>query len=198
MHHLGHIFLAESPPGFQFGAFIADGIRANRFNELPPEVQLGVKFHRWVDWQTDKHPAFLAARRLLRPATGRYAGLIVDLWMDVVLGENWSAFSFEPIEAFEERFRCEVVPAYRAWAPLSWEEFVERLMHERLLLQFGHREGMLAHLERFIARRKLPIDSTQVIRSIEQQEFKLAQLLLDFWREAATWRTSADTFTSKH
>ncbi|MCS6895068.1 MAG: ACP phosphodiesterase [Bacteroidia bacterium] len=197
MHHLGHIFLAESPPGFRFGAFIADGVRARRFDELPPEVQMGVRFHRWVDWQTDKHPAFLDARRILRSVAGRYAGLIVDLWLDVALGENWTEFCDEPIDEFEERFRRETLKPYYSWAPPSWKAFMESINTERLLLRFGHSAGMLSHMERFILRRGLPLDSALVRRAIQQHEEQLSILLVKFWREAVAWRATASTFTSK-
>lgn len=195
MHHLGHLFLAERTGGFQFGAFIADGVRAQRLKELPPEVRLGVQFHRWVDWQTDRHPAFLEARRLLRPAAGRYAGLIADLWLDVALGRMWNTLSEKPLEAFEGSFLRESLQPYRIWAPGSWHAFLESMEKDHLLLQFASAEGMLRHLERFILRRNLPLESRTVRRLIEQQYDALMEQLKRFWREAHGWRRTPETFT---
>ncbi|MCX8112108.1 MAG: ACP phosphodiesterase [Bacteroidia bacterium] len=194
MHHLGHLFLAEETGEFQFGAFIADGVRAQRLALLPPGVRLGVEFHRWVDWQTDRHPAFLEARRLLRSAAGRYAGLMVDLWLDVVLGEQWPSLAIEPIETFEQRFREESLLPYQIWVPPSWRAFVERLCQERLLLHFASADFMLKHMEQFIQRRQLPLRPSSIQETIQNERAYLSEVLGSFWREALSWRRRTDTF----
>lgn len=194
MHHLGHIYLAEGPPAFQFGAFIADGIRNPHLAQLPELIQLGVRFHRWVDWQTDRHPAFLAARRLLRPAAGRYAGLIVDLWIDATLGESWEKYTSEPLDSFEARFQKEVLDPYWSWLPPSWYDFAEALKKERLLLSFGSYAGMLEHIVRFIRRRSLPLDFTQIQQALIAHQQTLEELLQSFWQEAQGWRHTAESF----
>lgn len=195
MHHLGHIFLAEAPPAFQFGAFIADGVSRQTFEKLPSEIQLGVRFHRWVDWQTDRQPTFLAARRLLRPAAGRYAGLIIDLWLDAVLGALWSELNpTDSLEAFTERFLKETLLPHLAWLPPSWGDFAAALLRQNLLRQFGDFAGMAAHIERFVQRRRLPIDPHLIRAHLEAQQAPLFALLSEFWREAVRWRARAETF----
>lgn len=193
MHHLGHLFLAPAPPAFQFGAFIADGVRSATVESLPLPIQAGIRFHRWVDWQTDRHPAFLAARRLLRPYAGRYAGLIIDLWLDVILGENWAHFSpIEPLGDFAERFIKETLHPRMAYMPTSWGPFVAALQEENLLLRFATRSGMLLHLERFIQRRGLPLIGEGVRVGIQTHEEELERLLLAFWQEAYLWRSTGE------
>ncbi|GIV24925.1 MAG: hypothetical protein KatS3mg026_0617 [Bacteroidia bacterium] len=189
MHHLGHVFLAVGPPPFQFGAFIADGVRGAAFHALPPAVQAGVAFHRWVDWQTDRHAAFRAARALLRPYAGRYAGLIVDLWLDVTLGRHWGTFlPEEPLPTFAERFVRETIRPWRAYAPSSWGPLLQALEEENLLERFGSPEGMKAHLLRFIARRGLPLQPHQVLEGLQRHAEELEELLTAFWNEAHQWR----------
>lgn len=196
MHHLGHIFLAKGPPPFQFGAFIADGVRRQTFEKLPSEIQLGVRFHRWVDWQTDRNPAFLAARRLLRPVAGRYAGLIVDLWLDAVLGSLWMELSpEEPLTSFAERFVRETLEPYWAWLPPSWNDFAEALRTQSLLVRFGEFSSMTLHIEHFVQRRRLPIDPQSLRFHLEAQQVPLLRLLQGFWREAVAWQRNADAFT---
>ncbi|MCX7606375.1 MAG: ACP phosphodiesterase [Bacteroidia bacterium] len=184
-----------NPPPFRFGAFIADGVKGKREEALPPLIQKGIQYHRWVDWQTDRHPAFLSARRHLRPVAGKYAGLFVDLWLDAILGEAWE--SFHPAESladFEERFLRETLYPHRKWAPATWVEFLQALEKEHLLLRFARFSGMALHIERFIHRRRLPIDASIVINFLESTNEILISLLLPFWQEACTWKQSADTF----
>ncbi|MCS7188282.1 MAG: hypothetical protein RMJ66_01260 [Bacteroidia bacterium] len=195
MHHLGHIFLAKSPPAFRFGAFIADGVRQKQLTELPPLIQAGIHFHRWVDWQTDRHPAFLAARRLLRDTAGRYAGLIVDMWLDATLGENWASFSpDESLTEFEDRFIQECLKTYCAWAPPHWNDFIERLSIYHLLQLFGRYEGMKNHIFQYIQRRRLPLNPSIILAGIEEKEQVLTPLLIRFWEDAQKWAHTAESF----
>lgn len=194
MHHLGHIFLAKAPPAFQFGAFIADGVRAARYKELPSLIQKGVQYHRWIDWQTDRHPAFLQARRLLVPAAGRYAGLVVDLWLDAVLGENWALFCHEPLPLYEKRFREEVLRPYKRYAPETWALFLRRMERENLLQTFGSYAGMRTYMRSYVQRRNLPLAVEAVEEALQTHGELLHQTLLAFWREAVGWQREADEF----
>ncbi len=169
MHHLGHVFLAVGPPPFQFGAFIADGVRGAAFHALPPLCRLGWPFTAgWTGRQTGTPPSG-AARALLRPYAGRYAGLIVDLWLDVTLGRHWGTFlPEEPLPTFAERFVRETIRPWRAYAPSSWGPLLQALEEENLLERFGSPEGMKAHLLRFIARRGLPLQPHQVLEGLQR------------------------------
>ncbi|MCS6790295.1 MAG: ACP phosphodiesterase [Bacteroidia bacterium] len=194
MHHLGHIFLAKSPPAFRFGAFIADGVRGMQYKELPLLIQKGVQYHRWIDWRTDQHPAFLRARRLLAPAAGKYAGLIVDLWLDAVLGENWSLFAHEPLPLYEARFRKEVLLPHKDHAPESWKPFLQRMQEENLLQTFGSYGGMSTYMRSYIQRRSLPLSVESIEGALQAHAEAIQQTLLDFWREAVYWQRDADEF----
>ncbi len=192
VHHLGHAFLAVAPEAFRFGAVIADGVRSEREKLLPPLIRAGVAFHREVDYRTDRHPAFQKARALLRPAFGRYAGIFVDLWLDATLGENWSAFSQEPLSTFLEELRA-AIQAYRDYGPPSWQGFFDAVVRTDLLARFASYEGMKAHLVTFLRRRPIPIEPVEAISTLSRFHKELEPLLLDFWAEANTWRQAYPT-----
>lgn len=187
MHHLGHTALAVAPPAFRFGALIADGVRPAREAILPPAIKAGVAFHREVDWKTDHHPAFIEARALLRKSLGRYAGVFVDLWLDSVLGENWSRWQKQPLSEFFQALR-QAVQSYKAYGPPSWQAFFQALVNSDLLEKFSRYAGMLAHVARFIERRRLPLDPTIVQKALERHHPALEPLLIAFWDEAISWQ----------
>ncbi len=187
VHHLGHAFLAVAPEAFRFGAVIADGVRGERERLLPPLIRAGIVFHREVDYRTDRHPAFREARTLLRPAFGRYAGIFVDLWLDATLGENWNAFSPDPLSTFLEELRA-AIQAYRDYGPPSWQGFFDAVTQTNLLVRFASYEGMQTHLVTFLERRRIPIHPVDAISTLSQFQAALEPLLMDFWAEARTWR----------
>ena len=187
VHHLGHAFLAVAPPAFRFGAIIADGVRGEREKDLPPPIQAGIAFHREIDYKTDRHPAFRQARERLRPALGRYAGVFVDLWLDATLGENWSAFSPEPLATFLQELRS-AISAYRGYGPPSWQNFFEAATETDLLYRFASYEGMCRHIETFIQRRRIPISPREATSTLLALQDELELLFIHFWRDAMAWR----------
>ncbi len=187
MHHLGHTALALAPPPFRFGALIADGVRAAREALLPPLIRAGVAFHREIDWKTDHHPAFLEARAMLREPLGRYAGIFVDLWLDSVLGENWTRWQKQPLEEFIQELR-QTVHTYEAYGPPSWQAFFHALVSSDLLHAFASYAGMLQHIERFAERRRIPLEASVIQRTLEQHHPALEPLLTAFWNEAIHWQ----------
>jgi acyl carrier protein phosphodiesterase len=189
VHHLGHTFLAKGEAAFQFGALIADGVKGAREKLLPAPIAAGVAFHRQIDWQTDRHPAFRQARALLRPALGRYAGVFVDLWLDATLGENWSALSTSPFPTFIEALQ-EAIRAYRHYGPPTWEAFFQAATETDLFYRFASYEGMSKHIYDFISRRHLPLSPALVVHTLHACQPQLESLLMAFWQEARHWQPS--------
>ncbi|HAI44073.1 MAG TPA: DUF479 domain-containing protein, partial [Maribacter sp.] len=65
MNFLAHIFLSFGDKEITIGNFIADSIRANKFQHLPTKVQKGIKLHRHIDTYTDAHSIpKISSRRL--------------------------------------------------------------------------------------------------------------------------------------
>ncbi|RZK97569.1 MAG: DUF479 domain-containing protein, partial [Hymenobacter sp.] len=109
MNFLAHLFLAgplAAPAyvGQLTGQFIADSVPGRRLEAYPAAVQAGIRVHRAIDAFTDQHPVVRRSTARLRTAgTGKYAGVVADVFMDHFLARNFREFSPESLPDFTRR-----------------------------------------------------------------------------------------------
>lgn len=103
MNYLAHAYLSGDNNELLVGNFIADGIRGNKILHLPSGVQAGIMLHRAIDTFTDTHPVNAEMRKLFYPTAGKYAGVVLDIFYDYLLANNWQKFSSERLEDFVDR-----------------------------------------------------------------------------------------------
>lgn len=94
--------------------------------------------HRQIDSFTDNHEISKRCRELLRPATGKFAGVALDLIYDHILAKNWSAFS----EVMLEDFATDI---YR----ILNLRYSELTMENRVLLGYMTRDNWLVRYRSF-------------------------------------------------
>lgn len=93
MNFLAHLDLTQRLLGddeeAMLGALLPDLIRGPLPKGLSPRLIQAVELHRRVDRLTDVHPIFEQTRQRLRPAMGRYAGVLTDIAYDHALHQRW-------------------------------------------------------------------------------------------------------------
>jgi len=102
MNFLAHIYLSCDNEDLLIGNFIADFIRNKEVSNFSPEVQKGIILHRQIDTFTDEHPLVRKGTRRLLKAHHKYAPVIVDVWYDYLLANNWERYSGESLDDFSE------------------------------------------------------------------------------------------------
>jgi len=102
MNHLAHLLLAEGRPGWTVGAILADFVKGPVPDDIPADLQFGIRLHRRIDAASDLHPIFLKDREHFSKPVRRYAGIYLDLAHDHFLLKHWARFSDEHPEAFME------------------------------------------------------------------------------------------------
>lgn len=94
MNFLAHVLLAEPSPDSIVGNVLGDFVKGT-VDSFPSSfdkgVVKGIRQHRAIDAFTDSHPTFAAAKSLLSPARRRYAGIIVDIYYDYLIGQSYPA-----------------------------------------------------------------------------------------------------------
>lgn len=92
MNFLGHFYLGCHSDDLLLGNFIADAVKGNKYLLYEKGVKNGIIQHRFIDDFTDKHPFTKAILKILYPIHGKYSSVIVDLYYDHFLINNWSSF----------------------------------------------------------------------------------------------------------
>jgi acyl carrier protein phosphodiesterase len=104
MNFLGHIYLSGNDLHIQLGNLMADGLRSKDFEKYPERVQLGIALHHKIDAYTDAHPAVKEAVELLKQKQGRYASVLIDIFIDHYLALHWQQYHSIPLSLFAQDF----------------------------------------------------------------------------------------------
>jgi acyl carrier protein phosphodiesterase len=103
MNFFGHLLLAEDNDESRIGNYLGDFVKGyeSRINELYPGViAAGIINHRRVDRFTDAHSAVIGATALMKPFSGKFSPVVIDILMDYFLIKHWKSFSSEDIQVF--------------------------------------------------------------------------------------------------
>lgn len=103
MNFLAHIYLSKDYPLEMIGNFMGDGVRGRDLTHLDPEVARGVQLHRFIDEFTDTHPIVEQSKIRLRPRFRKYAPVIVDVFYDHFLADNWDRYHDTELEHFVDK-----------------------------------------------------------------------------------------------
>lgn len=108
MNVLAHALLAGDDPALRLGGLMGDFVHGTPDVALPPRVRDGIYLHRAIDGFTDGHPAVRAARERMRPPFRRYAGILLDVWFDHLLANDFGRWSETPLDTFSTTVRDEL------------------------------------------------------------------------------------------
>lgn len=106
MNYLAHLCLAGEDDDLQLGSLLGDFLKGNLRgynNQYNPQILAGVKLHQDTDRFTDSHPIFLRSRRRFDPVYRRVSGIMVDIFYDHFLSQNWPLFFDQSLPDFIDR-----------------------------------------------------------------------------------------------
>jgi acyl carrier protein phosphodiesterase len=182
MNHLAHIYLAGDDEELVIGNYIADYLRGNNFNTLPPKIIEGVYMHRKIDTFTDEHPKFREATKLIRPTIGKYAGVAVDIYFDYFLAQNWKSFHNSSLPDFADSVYSLIE---RQWVhiPDKGRRFYTYMVAHNLLYKYGEMETINRVFNGINSRTKFESnpDKAGILLASNTQE--LEDLFLDFFQD---------------
>ena len=195
MNWLAHLLLAEPNPEASLGNLLGDLVKGEARKTLSPGLQKGIKCHQAIDMFTDQHPIVKLSKGRIDSQYRRFAGILVDVFYDYILANNWQDYSNIALAEF-------TTTTYASWSghletlPLYAYGVIKRLMAEDWLLTYSTVSGIETTLTRISwrlnRRSKRSYDLTPAINellnnyvSLEQdfqQFFPLLRLYIDSWQ----------------
>lgn len=100
MNFLAHLYLSGNDEEIRFGNFIADAVKGRSFQQYPEGIRNGIKLHRSIDSYTDQHPVVKSSINRLIPKYRKFSGIIVDLYYDHFLADNWSEYAESSLDDY--------------------------------------------------------------------------------------------------
>ena len=102
MNHLAHFVLAPIDDQARTGTWLGDFVRGSDLSAWPPAVEQAIRLHRRIDSFTDTHALMLDARRSLPAPLRRYAGILLDVYFDHLLIQNWPSWHSAPLTDYSD------------------------------------------------------------------------------------------------
>ncbi len=194
MNWLAHLLLAESNPEASLGNLLGDLVKGEARKALSPGLQKGIECHQAIDIFTDQHLITKFSKERIDPKYRRFAGILIDIFYDYILANNWQDYANIPLAEF-------TTTTYASWSghlkflPLYAQEVIQRLVEEDWLVTYSTLSGIentLARISwRLNRRNKRSYDLTPAVDelldnylSLEQdfqQFFPQLQLHVDNW-----------------
>ena len=168
MNYLSHIYLSGESEEIILGNFIGDYVKGQQFLNYPDNVAKGIVLHRHIDSFTDSHPVIIECIVKLRPVFGKYAGIVIDIFLDHFLAVNWRSYSFEKLSAFTKRFHA-VILANFFQLPSPVKLFVPFLIQHKRLQSYESFEGVEKTLRIMARHTSLPAETEFALQILEEE-----------------------------
>ena len=136
MNILAHALLAGSNDDVIVGSLLGDFVRGPVPSHLAPHVELGLRLHRAVDVYTDSHVQVVALRARFEPPFRRYAGIMLDIWFDHLLAQDFARWCAVPLHDYSTRLRT-LLHSREAELPADMLRFLGYMDHNDLPARYA-------------------------------------------------------------
>lgn len=176
MNFLAHLALSSPHEQLMLGNFLGDLVSNQELRNLHPAVAEGVRMHRQIDWFTDQHAATHSSIVRLRPAHGKYAPVVVDIFYDYLLSHAWQQWYAQPLDEFHD-YAYEVLLGQLALVPPRLHPQLEAMVADRWLRHYTTIQG----IEHTFSRLQKLVSKPTMIEGVgESLRENQAQLMQDF------------------
>lgn len=182
MNFLAHQHLSFLNPDLSIGNFVADFLRGKEIKKLTPGIQIGVQLHRKIDSFTDQHQAVKESLLILKEKQGRYSPVVLDVYYDYFLANNWNLFSDKSLNAYS----AGVITLFNEHIHLFPEQTLKAhhsLTTHNWLANYKHKEGIERSFYHIKKRLSFKNSLDTVMDDLEELSPELEPLFLTFYPE---------------
>jgi len=186
MNFLAHIFLSFGDNEITIGNFIADSIRANKYQHLPERIQKGILLHREIDTFTDSHEIPKKSSKRLHHNYSHYSRVIVDIFYDHFLAKNWYKYSDIPLSIYVDDFYDLLEENYEI-LPVGVQRMMPYMIAENWIFNYSKIDGIGKVLNGMNRRTKNKSKMNHAILDLEQHYEDFESEFTDFFDELVTF-----------
>ncbi len=148
MNHLAHFYLSGNEDDIKIGNFVADFIRIEEVKNFSPSVQRGIRLHHAIDHFTDEHEQVKTSWRRLYAAHGKYAAVIVDIFYDFLLAQQWETHQKNTsLRAYTEGVYALLQHRHDELPP-TLKSKIDMMIHDDWLMRYTTLSGLEKVFER--------------------------------------------------
>ena len=177
MNYLAHIFLSGDEQDLMVGNFIADAVKGKQIDEYEEGIQQGIKLHRAIDTFTDSHAITKQSKQRLYDKYRHYAGVIVDIYYDHFLAQNWATYHASHLQEYTVEVYG-ILEDYNSILPDRIKYMLQYMVPQNWLLNYAHFEGIervltgMSNRTKFDSGMEYAINELKEHYSLFEQEFE--------------------------
>jgi acyl carrier protein phosphodiesterase len=141
MNFLAHLYLAGDDNELIIGNFIADFVKGKAIESYSEGIQQGIRMHRLIDMFTDAHPLIETGKVALRPQFRKFSGVVMDVFGDHFLANDWSKYSTVPLHDFTTRM-YQLLAENESLLPERSLMTLKYMSKQNWLFNYQHLEGI--------------------------------------------------------
>jgi acyl carrier protein phosphodiesterase len=100
LNYLAHIYLSGTNEEILVGNFIGDYVKGFELARYSEEIRKGIMLHRHIDSFTDTNLIVKSSKLRIIERYRKYSGIIIDIFYDHFLLNDWHLYSNYPIRDF--------------------------------------------------------------------------------------------------
>lgn len=181
MNYLAHIYFSGEIAQRKLGGFIADAVKGKAFEKYPEGVREGIRRHREIDHWVDTRAEVQTELRQMRESLGRYAPIVLDIFMDYFLASRFKELTGKPLNLFCFRFYLALIINYRL-LPHRFKRFVWHFILSNRLNKYRQKSGIRESLEIMRDYRHIPIDVNAAMEYLDKNQNELNELFIFLFR----------------
>ncbi|AFZ35148.1 Acyl carrier protein phosphodiesterase [Stanieria cyanosphaera PCC 7437] len=197
MNWLAHLLLAKPDIESRLGNLLGDLVKGRERQNLPKQFQLGLQCHQAIDCYTDNHWIVKRSKQRIQANYGRFAGILVDVFYDYILAQNWYNYSALSLSDFTIQVYSSFTH-YLAQVPPRASLVINKMIEEDWLGSYQTWLGIEHTLQRIswrITRRtNCYCNLTPALNEFRQQYFEFEQDFGEFFpqltRHIQNWNLS--------
>ncbi|MXZ44144.1 MAG: DUF479 domain-containing protein [Gammaproteobacteria bacterium] len=190
MNHLAHCWLARGNNGHIAGGFLGDYYKGPIQQDLPEELQQGIRLHRYIDSLTNQMPEFRSTYERFGIELRRVAPILLDLVADHLLARHWDNHGKGKLSDFTAN--CyRIIGEYRV--PEVGKRVFHHVVSRDLWCEYANFDVILSVMCRILTRLRLEDRAIH----LAELEFKLSDFYDDFCQyfplleeQVQTWKAA--------
>jgi acyl carrier protein phosphodiesterase len=155
VNYLVHLYLSDPDPGCRIGNLIGDFVKGPIGDEWPPEIRRGLQQHRLVDVFAHDNADFRCSRLRLDRRYGLCRGIMIDIFYDHILAQDWCLFCDMPLPDFAQT-AYRILEEYADHLPETFRPVARQMIRHDWLTSYRDRQVIERVLERVANRLSRP------------------------------------------
>jgi len=183
VNYLFHLYLAEPTEESLLGGLLGDFVKGRLDGGWPEAIRRGIELHRRIDTFAHTNPVVHRSLARIDPGYRHYRGILIDVFYDHFLANNWSRHADMPLAHFAQRV-YRILERYHPMLPPGLQRIAPHMIAHHWLESYREIDTVAIVLRRLATRLSRPNPLASGGEELRRHYRELEQDFTDFLPQA--------------